>query len=328
MLHVRRTTDRTRLGGARAPLCAFVCCLFALGLVGPARAATNNIFTVAGTLTVSGSTGDGGPATTAKLNHPTGVAATADGGFLIADADNEAVRRVSPAGTITTVAGTLTVSGSTGDGGPATAAKLNFPAGVAATADGGFLIADQNNHAIRRVSPAGTITTVAGTLTVSGPTGDGGPATAATLNFPTGVAATADGGYLIADTGNHAIRFVDADLRPGPSGPQGPSGGPGPRGPRGPQGAPGRNAKVTCTVKKSKRAKKVKVTCKVVLVKKTSTARIQWRLLRRGHAVAHGVARAQHGRLQLRLSHLGHLRRGRYTLRIAGRRAGTTIVIR
>ena len=161
-----------------------------------------------------------------------------------------------------------------------------------------------------------------------GSTGDGGPATAAKLNFPFGVAATADGGFLIADTDNDVIRFVDADLRPGPSGPQGPNGGQGPRGPRGPRGAPGRNAKVTCTVKKSKGAKKVKVTCKVILVKKTSKARIHWRLLRRGHTVAHGVARAKHGRLQLRLSNLAHLRRGRYTLRIAGRRAGTTIVIR
>src|SRR5207244_3756281 len=208
MLHVRCATDRTRLGGARAPLCAFACCLFALGLVGPARAATNNIFTVAGTLTMSGSTGDGGPATAAKLNEPNGVAATADGGYLIADTSNHAIRQVSPTGTITTVAGTLTVSGSTGDGGPATAAKLNSPNGVAATADAGYLISDTNNHAIRRVSPPGTITTVAGTLTTPGSTGDGGPATAAKLYGPAGVAATADGGYLIADTGNHAIRRV------------------------------------------------------------------------------------------------------------------------
>src|SRR2546421_10114792 len=105
MLHVRCTTDRTRLGGARAALCAFVCCLFALGLVGPARAATNNIFTVAGTLTVSGSTGDGGPATAAKLNFPIAVAATADGGYLIADTSNHAIRRVSPAGANTNPAG-------------------------------------------------------------------------------------------------------------------------------------------------------------------------------------------------------------------------------
>src|SRR5205807_1550919 len=113
-------------------------------------------------------TGDGGPATAAKLNNPSGVAATADGGFLIADGGNHAIRRVSPTGTITRVAGTLSMSCSAapcGDGGPATAAKLLFPAGVAATADGGFLIADTNNHAIRRVSPTGTITTVAGTIT-------------------------------------------------------------------------------------------------------------------------------------------------------------------
>src|SRR5207244_954980 len=148
------------------------------------------------------------PATSARLNSPNGVAATADGGYLIADTSNQVIRRVSPAGTITTVAGTLTMTGSTGDGGPATAAKLNFPEGVAATADGGFLIADLGNQVIRRVSPAGTITTVAGTLTVSGSTGDGGPATAAKLNLPEGVAATADGGFLIADANNHAIRRV------------------------------------------------------------------------------------------------------------------------
>jgi ketosteroid isomerase-like protein len=197
------------------------------------------ITTVAGTLTTSGSSGDGGPATAAKLNFPAGVAATADGGYLIADQVNHAIRRVSPAGTITTVAGTLTMSGSSGDGGPATAAKLNGPLGVAVTADGGFLIADQVNHAIRRVSPAGTITTVAGTLTSQGSTGDGGPATAAKLNLPTGVAATADGGFLVVDQGNHAIRFVDADLRPGPSGPPGPQGAPGAGGAQGPQGADG-----------------------------------------------------------------------------------------
>src|SRR5437660_2466743 len=160
MLHVRCATDRTRLGGARAALCAFVCCLFALGLVGPARAATNNIFTVAGTLTMSGSTGDGGPATAAKLNEPNGVAATADGGYLIADTSNHAIRQVSPTGTITTVAGTLTVSGSTGDGGPATAAKLNSPHVVTPIACGGYMIAYTSNHAIRRATPDATITTI------------------------------------------------------------------------------------------------------------------------------------------------------------------------
>src|ERR671914_244996 len=123
--------------------------------VAAAHAATNNIFTVAGT--TAGLSGDGGPATAAQLDQPFGVAVTADGGFLIADTCNHRVRRVSPAGTITTVAGTT--AGLSGDGGPATAAQLSFPSGVAASADGGFLIADRGNDRVRRGSPAGPRTT-------------------------------------------------------------------------------------------------------------------------------------------------------------------------
>jgi hypothetical protein len=191
------------------------------------------ITTVAGT--TAGLAGDGGPATAAQLSSPFGVAATADGGFLIADTANQRIRRVAPAGTITTVAGTT--GGLAGDGGPATAARLSGPFGVAATADGGFLIADTNDSRIRRVSPAGTITTVAGST--RGLAGDGGPATAAQLNLPLGVAATADGGVLIADSDNHRVRFVDADLRGPASGPAGPEGAAGSQGPAGPAGATG-----------------------------------------------------------------------------------------
>ncbi|MEX2196896.1 MAG: hypothetical protein WD844_16600 [Thermoleophilaceae bacterium] len=92
-----------------------------------AGAATNSIFTVAGTGTF-GFSGDGGAATAAQLNFPSGVAVTADGGFLIADRSSHRVRRVSPGGTITTVAGTGSV-GSLGDGGAATAAQLNTRSG-------------------------------------------------------------------------------------------------------------------------------------------------------------------------------------------------------
>ena len=140
---------------------------------------------------------------------------------------------------IFTAAGTTACPDATtgcGDGGLATDAQLNNPSGVATTADGGYLIADQSNHRVRRVAPNGNITTVAGTGT-AGPAGDDGPATAAQLNNPTGVAPTADGGFLIADAGNHVIRFVDADLRL-PRGPQGEQGSPGPQGPQGPQGQP------------------------------------------------------------------------------------------
>jgi Fibronectin type III domain/NHL repeat len=165
------------------------------------------ITTVAGTGTF-GFSGDGGAATAAQLYAPPGVSATADGGFLIADAGNSRVRRVSPAGTITTVAGNGT-PGFSGDGGPATAAQLglNSPYSVAVTADGGFLIGDEVNARVRRVSPTGVITTVAGTG-VRGTSGDGGPATAAQLDAPFGVSATADGGILIADAFAHRVRRV------------------------------------------------------------------------------------------------------------------------
>src|SRR3989442_8526853 len=137
---------------ARRALCVRVLSLRA-GVGRPARAATNNIFTVAGTLSMSGSTGDGGPATAAKLNEPNGVAATADGGYLIADTSNHAIRQVSPTGTITTVAGTLTVSGSTGDGGPATPAQPHNPRGGAAPRPAGHRVADTAKPAVRRARP-------------------------------------------------------------------------------------------------------------------------------------------------------------------------------
>jgi hypothetical protein len=170
---------------------------------------SGTITTVAGDGT-PGFSGDGGPATAAQLNSPSAVVATADGGFLIADRRNFRVRRVSPSGTITTVAGDGT-QGFSGDGGPATGAQLIDPGTIATTGDGGFLIAEPLGSVVRRVSPTGIITTIAGDATL-GFSGDGGPATAAQFNFPTGLSATADGGFLIADMGNNRIRFVDADL--------------------------------------------------------------------------------------------------------------------
>ena len=160
---------------------------------------------VAGT-GIPGNSGDDGPATNAQLNEPAGVAATADGGFLIADPGNNVVRKVSAAGMITRVAGTG-IPGNSGDDGPATNARLKFPNGVAATADGGFLIADSGNSVVRKVSAAGVITRVAGTG-IPGNSGDDGPATNAQLDAPAGVAATADGGSLIADPRNNVVRKV------------------------------------------------------------------------------------------------------------------------
>jgi trimeric autotransporter adhesin len=155
-----------------------------------------------------GNRGDTGPATDAGLSTPSGVAATGDGGFLIADTGNNEVRKVSAAGVITRVAGTGN-PGNSGDTGPATDAELHSPSGVAATADGGFLIADTVNNEVRKVSPAGVITRVAGTGT-AGNSGDDGPATDAELRSPTAVAVTADGGFLIADPVSNEVRKVSA----------------------------------------------------------------------------------------------------------------------
>jgi hypothetical protein len=164
-----------------------------------------NITTVAGG---GGSVGDGGPATSAQLVKPSGIALTPDGGYLIADTFANRVRKVSFDGTITTIAGTG-AAGLTGDGGPAASAELNHPTRVALESDGGFVIADENNARLRRVAPDGTISTVAGTT--SGFGGDGGPAIAAQLNNPIGTAVLPSGDYLIADTSNNRIRLVDAD---------------------------------------------------------------------------------------------------------------------
>src|SRR5207244_12801948 len=133
--------------------------------------------TVAGAA-AAGYSGDAGPATAAKLNSPSDIAAVA-GSLLIADAGNARVRSVSAAGVITTVAGTGT-AGYSGDGGPATAAKLGYPTGLAADSSGAVFIADFQDHVVREIAPGGVITTVAGTG-VAGFSSDGGPATSAQL---------------------------------------------------------------------------------------------------------------------------------------------------
>ena len=150
--------------------------------------------------------GDGGAATAASLYWPRGVAVDAGGNMYVVDHGNHQIRRVSPAGTITTVAGNGADSFS-GDGGPATAASLWYPFDVAVDAAGNIYVADTWNYRIRKVSPAGTITTVAGNG-VRGFSGDGGPATAASLNSPFGVAVDAAGNIYVDDGGNHRIREV------------------------------------------------------------------------------------------------------------------------
>ncbi|HTR54796.1 MAG TPA: hypothetical protein VMJ10_29105, partial [Kofleriaceae bacterium] len=173
------------------------------------RVDTNGtITTIAGTGT-AGYSGDGGPATSAMLNYPNGIAIDAQGRILFADYYNARVRRIdTTSGNITTIAGSG-AAGYSGDGAAATSAALNGPSGVAVDATGRILIADTNNHRIRRIDTTGVITTIAGTG-AAGYSGDGAAATAATLNGPSNVKVDAQGRILIADANNNAIRRIDA----------------------------------------------------------------------------------------------------------------------
>ncbi len=150
----------------------------------------------------------GGLAVEVRLNSPEGVAVDAAGNLYIADSGSNRIRRVDPSGTITAVAGTG-VEGYTGDGGPATDARLCCPTGVTVDGAGNLFIVDGYNQRIRKVDTTGAITTVAG-IGVEGFSGDGGPAIEAQLANPTGVAVDAAGNLFIADSRNQRIRRVDA----------------------------------------------------------------------------------------------------------------------
>ncbi len=156
-----------------------------------------------------GFSGDGGPATSAQLYYPNGVATDAAGNLFIADSSNSRIRKVTPAGVISTVAGNG-AWGFSGDGGPATSARLNEPWGVAVDAVGNLFIADYSNNRVRKVTPAGVISTVAGNGN-PGFSGDSGPATSAQLLGPRSVAVDAAGSLFIADSANNRIRRVTPD---------------------------------------------------------------------------------------------------------------------
>jgi len=151
--------------------------------------------------------GEGVPATQGIVGSPFGVAAAPDGGFYVADQLWGRVRRVGPDGVMTTFAGSGNSGGFSGDGGPATAAKLSQPTGIALGPDGTLYIADFGNQRVRRVAPDGVITTGAGTGTF-GFNGDDRLATTAQLSNPVAVAVGPDGSLYIADQGSHRIRRV------------------------------------------------------------------------------------------------------------------------
>jgi hypothetical protein len=158
---------------------------------------------------VAGYSGDAGLGVNAKINNPFGLAKDANGNLFIVDSYNGCIRKVTADGIITTVAGTGTI-GYSGDGGPATAAKLNYPTAVATDAAGNIYISDYANSRIRKVTVStGIITTVAGNGTNSF-SGDGAAATSATISTPFGIAIDASNNIYFADQGNFRIRKITA----------------------------------------------------------------------------------------------------------------------
>ncbi len=164
------------------------------------------IITYAGTGT-AGYSGDGGPATNAQFQNLVGIAMDTAGNLYVPDYNNNVVRKVDTGGIITTIAGTG-AAGYTGDGGPASAAKLDHPWNVFVDAPGNVYIAEQANSTIRKINTSGIITTIAGNGS-SGYSGDGGAATAATFNEPWGIAMSDAGDLYISDVNNNRIRKVN-----------------------------------------------------------------------------------------------------------------------
>lgn len=158
--------------------------------------------------------GDGGAATAAQLSAPAGLAIDRAGNVYIADTGDSEVRKVSPAGKISRIAGTgvaCAAAPTCGDGAGATSAQLNFPGGVAVDGAGSVYVADAGDNELRKISVAGTITRIAGSGKLCGAPsacGDGGAATSADLSGPDGVAVTSTGTLFIADAGDNEIRQV------------------------------------------------------------------------------------------------------------------------
>ena len=175
----------------------------------PADLAPGTIVTVIGTQSRVSSKGLGGPAIEARLGTPIDLAFDADGNLYIAELFSPQILRVDVSGILTVAAG-QPQSGFSGDGGPATEAELHNASAIAVGPDGNLFISDSGNHRVRMVDTDGIITTVAGTGE-QGFSGDGGPATQASLNNPLGLVVDGQGNLYMWDAGNLRIRMVDTD---------------------------------------------------------------------------------------------------------------------
>jgi streptogramin lyase len=161
------------------------------------------VTTLAGSAADASGSADGTGAA-ARFNGPYGVAVDGSGNVFVADRDNNNIRKITPNGAVTTLAGSADSSGSAD--GTGAAARFNWPGGVAVDGAGNVFVADTDNNTIRKVTPSGVVTTLAGSADSSG-SADGTGA-AARFNGPNGVAVDGAGNVFVADSGNNAIRKI------------------------------------------------------------------------------------------------------------------------
>jgi uncharacterized protein (TIGR03437 family) len=189
---------RARIPAPAIPVLGLVLCAW--------QAQPQVITTIAGS-GAEGFSGDGGPAISASFKNPRATPVDSTGAVYIADTDNYRIRKISPNGTIETLAGTG-VMGYFGDGGLAVNAELSDASGLVLDGAGNIYVGDASNRRVRKITPGGLITTIAGTG-IQGFSGDGGPAASAMLGRPFSLAIDAGGNLYIADSVNERVRKID-----------------------------------------------------------------------------------------------------------------------